>query len=199
MQPKAVVFDLGNVLVDVDHVKGVRELTGRGVPAHVFDHAGVTQALLQRYERGLVDRSGFYRSVCGEGSPVAFGQFCEIYCDIFSPIEPMIEANYALRRAGRATYVFSNTSELHFEHLCARFAFMSAFDRCFLSFEMGCMKPERASYEAVERGTGCAGRALLYIDDRIENVEAAQARGWTVIHHSDPARTLARLREMGFL
>lgn len=52
------------------------------------------------------------------------------------------------------------------------------FDREFVSAELGVVKPDAAIYEAVERGLGLSGEALIFTDDKPENVAAAAERGW---------------------
>lgn len=199
MIPRAVVFDLGNVFVRVDAGKGVGVLTRCGVPRERFDDGGIVRSLLHPYERGEIDTHAFHAAVCGTLDTVPLARFCEIYCDIFTPVQAMIDVNDALRRKGSPTHLLSNTSVLHFEHLRAHYAFMARFDRYFLSYELGCVKPQPAIYEAVERGLGLRSRELVFIDDARENIEAARERGWTAIHHTEPAGTVAALRELGLL
>lgn len=52
------------------------------------------------------------------------------------------------------------------------------------------MKPGGKIYEAIETITGKTGADLLYLDDRVENIEAGTARGWQTILHHDPAITV---------
>src|SRR5689334_919767 len=122
MIPRAVVFDLGNVFVHVDAGKGVAVLTRHGVPRELFDDGGIVRPLLDRYERGEIDTPAFHSAVCGALDAVPLARFCEIYCDLFTPVPAMIEANDALRARGLPTYLLSNTSVLHFEHLRAQYA-----------------------------------------------------------------------------
>ena len=201
MRPTAVIFDLGNVLVAVDAEKARRELRAHRVaPADLRDDDSGAQALIHRFERGELTTAQFREALCRhERISIGHERFCAAYCEIFTPIEEMIEAHAAIRRDGLATYIFSNTSELHFDYIRTRYAFMSQFDGYFLSYEIGCMKPHAGSYEAVERGTGSTPERLVYIDDSRENVEAAKERGWRAIHHTDPALTLSALRAAGLL
>lgn len=201
MKPLAVVFDLGGVLVHVDSAKALRELrvhctAGAG---YTPDVAGM-QNLVQALERGELGTNAFYEAVCRhEALSVGVERFCDAYCDIFSPIEGMIAAHAALRRAGVATYLFSNTSALHFERIRSRNAFMAGFGAYFLSYELGCMKPEARAYAAVENATGHRGEELVFIDDRPENVEGAALRGWRAIRHESPPLTVAALKALGLL
>lgn len=201
MKTKAVIFDLGNVLVDLDTAKVLERLhIHRDAAADVTAGSAIAERVLHGFERGELTTPRFHEEVCRQAQlSIDLTRFCEIYCDMFSPVEVMIEAHAAVRRRGLPTYIFSNTSELHFTHIRGRYAFMSGFAGYFLSYELGCMKPDAAAYRAVENGTGFRGGELLYIDDKLENTEAGAARGWATIHHTDPRSTLSRLRELELL
>ena len=197
---KAVIFDLGNVLVDVDSAKALSELRSHCTASGYTADLTSTQRLVCAYESGELATQAFYEAVCGhERLSVDLARFRTAYCDIFSPVDEMIAAHSAIARSGLATYIFSNTSALHFEHIRSAYAFMAAFDGYVLSYEIGCMKPGARAYEAVENVTGFRGAELLYIDDRPENIAAAAPRGWCALHHTSPGATLAALRAMDLL
>ena len=61
------------------------------------------------------------------------------------------------------------------------------------------MKPHPKLYEVVEQVTGCNGEEILYVDDKLENVEAGRARGWQVIHHSDAEKTIAVFEKLNLV
>ena len=58
------------------------------------------------------------------------------------------------------------------------------------------MKPEPKIYEDVESMVGEKGEKLLFIDDRLENIEAARARGWFGIHHHDEMATIEEVMKL---
>ena len=198
---ECVVFDLGNVFVDIVHARASEALEQfcTGGPARLQE-AITSSNLLHGIERGEVDAQTFFAAVAEHAACSAgFETFCSAFCDIFVAVPEMIAANARLRARGTRTYMCSNTSALHFEHLKREHAFMSAFDGYFLSYEVRCMKPDPCIYDAVEKGTGLGGEAIVFIDDRHDNVAAAAARGWIAIHHLGPAATLERLRELSLL
>jgi HAD superfamily hydrolase (TIGR01509 family) len=108
----------------------------------------------------------------------------------------MIALQQSLRSRGIPTWIFSNTNDLAVSFIRSRFPFFSGFDGHVLSYKIGSMKPEPASYEAVERATGRRGAAILFLDDREENVMGGHARGWQIIHHRDPAETMPRVHRL---
>ncbi|MEO6036643.1 MAG: HAD family phosphatase [Verrucomicrobiota bacterium] len=198
--PEVVVFDLGKVLVDFDYNIAARTISSRGrlTPEEVqsfIDHS----PLLFRYETGLMTKDEFFSEVCaGTGFSGALEEFASHFSDIFSPIQPMIEWNAALRRKGIPTYIFSNTNELAIAHIRERFPFFKDFSGYVLSYEHGAMKPIARLYEVVERVTGKRGEAILYLDDRAENVAAGSARNWQTILQESPEKTFAQVRSFGW-
>ena len=199
-QPEAVVFDLGKVLLDFDYSIAARKISSRGrlTPDEVksfIDHS----PLLFRYETGLMTKAEFYSEVCaGTGFSGELEEFVAHFSEIFSPIEPMIEWNRALRKKGVPTYIFSNTNELAVGHIRERFPFFSEFSDYVLSYEHRAMKPDAKLYEVVERVTGKRGDAILYLDDRAENVAAGAARNWQTILQESPEKTMGLVRQFGF-
>jgi HAD superfamily hydrolase (TIGR01509 family) len=111
----------------------------------------------------------------------------------------MVEIHAQLRAKGIPTYIFSNTNDLAVEHIRRNFPFFSNFDGYVLSYEQGAMKPDDKIYQAVEKMTGHDGPRILYLDDRLENVEAGVKRGWQVILQEAPEQSIARIKELGLL
>ncbi len=196
---KAVVFDLGKVLVDFDYVIAVRRIAGRSRLAPEALTLLLNQSpLLLQYETGLLTNEEFYEQVCAAtGFCGDFDEFGLSFGDIFTPIEPMVELHRALRNQGLSTYILSNTNELAVRHIRRSFPFFSQFDGYIFSYQHRAMKPDSKLYEVVERESGRRGSELLYIDDRAENLTTAAARGWHVILQENPATTVAAIRELG--
>ena len=60
-------------------------------------------------------------------------------------------------------------------------------------------KPDRAIYEIAERRFGLPANELLFIDDKAENIAAAQARGWHGHVFTDAGRLENDLVSLGLL
>jgi glucose-1-phosphatase len=198
---KAVVFDLGKVLLEFDYRIALQKMALRcKLPLPAIIHFVMHDPLLLRYETGLLTSDQFYREICTvTGFAGSRDEFAELFGDIFAPIEPMIQLHAALRQHGLATYIFSNTNEMAISHIRKRFAFFGGFDGYVYSYEHRVMKPAAGLYEVVERVAGRHGREILYLDDRPENVAAGAARGWQVILHTTPEISQAEVAKLGLL
>jgi glucose-1-phosphatase len=197
MKP-AIVFDLGKVLVDFDYTPATRKIAARSAkpPEDLHSHVGGSPLLIQ-YETGLITRHEFFeevrRTTGFRGDLDEFGKF---FADIFTPIPPMIKLHAELRRRGFQTYIFSNTNDLAIEHVRQNFPFFKHFDDYIFSYEVGAMKPDAKIYEAMEKLCGRSGADLIYIDDRPENIEAGNLRGWRTILHETPEKTRVVLEKL---
>ena len=199
--PKAVVFDLGKVLLDFDYTIAARKIAARGKMTadkikHFIDHS----PLLFRYETGLVTKQQFYNEICAvTGFCGGLDDFAECFSGIFAPIEPMVQLQAAVRQGGIPTYIFSNTNELAVNYIRRTFPFFANFDGYILSYEQGAMKPDAKIYEVVEQQSGHRQSEILYLDDRPENIAAGAARGWQVILQESPEKTRALFECSGLL
>jgi len=200
-RPEAVVFDLGKVLVDFDYSIAARRISAAGkIPADEVQKFIDHSALLFQFETGQIDREQFFEQV---RATTAFrgtiDDFSRIFADIFAPIEPMTQLHAQLREQNVPTFIFSNTNELAVGHIKKNFPFFSHFDGYIYSFEHGSMKPNPKLYEVVEQQTGLRSSAILYLDDRLENVAAGAARGWQTVLHETPEKSRAAVTAVGLL
>lgn len=196
--PSIVVFDLGKVLLDFDYRISSGKIAARGAmtAAEVFDLL-CKSPLPYRLESGLMTTEEFYNEVrAATGFRGTLEEFTDTFADIFSEIHPMIELQAALRASGVPTYIFSNTNDIAIRHIRRRFPFFAHFDGYTLSYEHSAMKPDAALYEVVERQTGKKGGAILYLDDRQENVAAGADRGWRALLHETPEKTRAAVENL---
>jgi len=199
--PKAVVFDLGKVLVDFDYGIAARRFAARGTMTLQDIAQYISQSpLLLQYEKGAVTTQQFCAEICRvTGFRGDLAEFDKCFADIFVPIEPMVQLQAALRQRGLPAYIFSNTNELAAEHIRRSFPFYANFDGYILSYQHGVMKPDARLYEVVERECGRRGAEILYLDDRPENVAAGAARGWQVIVQESPEKSRAAIQKFGLL
>jgi FMN phosphatase YigB (HAD superfamily) len=191
----AIIFDLGKVLVDFDYSIAALKIAARStkkIPD--LKHFLGSSPILARYESGLLTREQFFaemRQITGFTGDV--DEFAGDFADIFIPIPQMIALHGELRQCGFQTYIFSNTNDIAIGHVRQNFSFFRHFDGYVFSYEVKSMKPQPEIYEAMEKTSGRRGADLIYIDDRPENIETGNARGWRTILHETPEKTRAAL------
>lgn len=200
-KPRAVIFDLGKVLVDFDWSLAVRRLLPQcdATAEQITEFVNYSPLLIE-FETGRITTPQFFDEVkrC-YGFRGTLEEFHAAFGEIFTPIEPMIQLHAALRSRGVPTYILSNTNEIAIRIIRRQFQFFAHFNGYVFSFEHGVMKPEAALYQVVERLSGWRGADLFYVDDRPENVAAGLARGWRGVVHESSAQTQAAFTQAGLL
>lgn len=178
---KAVVFDLGRVLVDFDHrlaAEKIAKLT-RKTPQQIFD-LFFDSSLIQSFEQGKISPEVFFASVSQMlGLNIEFEQFLLIWNQIFSFSDDN-KAVYALGRRLKNNYrlaLLSNINVLHFDHLKLNFPVFDIFHDIFLSCELGCIKPDPEIYLKVISALGVSPEEIFYVDDRPELIAQALKLG----------------------
>ncbi|RVX40103.1 putative hydrolase of the HAD superfamily [Nonomuraea polychroma] len=75
---------------------------------------------------------------------------------------------------------------------------IAAIGHRFYSGRMGLVKPDREIFDEMARALGAAPSEIVFIDDRLENVEGAERAGMRGVHFTDAAtlrETLPDIRE----
>jgi putative hydrolase of the HAD superfamily len=187
---RALLFDLGNVLAELDWDRMFR---------HWATHAGADPAELrrrfrfdapyERHERGEIDAAAYYQSLRDSlGIDVSHEVIDFGWKDIFAREIPETVALVRALHGRIPLYAFSNTNPSHFEAWHGRFAeALRPFDRIFTSCGIGARKPERAAFEHVAREIGVPLAQVLFLDDTEENIRGAQAIGMPAVLVKSPA------------
>jgi putative hydrolase of the HAD superfamily len=197
---KALLFDLGNVLIGFDFARGYRAM--QAICGHtaeeirrMINHA----ELVHPYERGEISSGEFYQRLCGVLSlKVSYRQFCDLWSKIFLP-EPLlpVELLAALRRRYRMVLV-SNTNDIHFEMIRRQHeALIRHFDARVLSYCVGASKPSERIYQEAVRQAQCDPGECFFTDDMPEFVEAARRYGIDAVQFQGYPRLQQELRKRG--
>lgn len=175
----AVIFDIGNVLIEwqperyYDRVIG--EERRRAMFAEVDLHG----------MNDLVDRGHhFTETVYGWAEKYPHWRdeirmWHDRWIDLATPEIPhSVRLLRALRTRGMPVFALSNFGVQTFDHAATVYPFLTEFDRHYVSGRMRMVKPDDEIYARVEQDCGLAPAALLFADDRADNIAVARRRGW---------------------
>jgi len=177
---KAVLLDLGNVIVGLDMDRVYRAAAARSpfdvaeIPCRIRD-----AALYHPYERGEMTSEEFHRRFCEalQIDSVDFAEFSRLWGDMFQPAPLLSSELLESLRARYRLVLVSNTNELHFRWIRQHYPLIEHFHEYVLSYQVGAMKPSAAIYEEAIRRAGCEPGQCLFADDVVENVEGARRLG----------------------
>lgn len=200
MAVEAVVFDIGRVLVDWNPEGFYDARLGRETREKFFAETGVT-AMNDEIDRGepfretVMDHAARHPKWADE-----IALWHERWIELIGPDLPHTgRILRALKARGTPVFALSNVGVETYGIVSKRYPILAEFDRLFLSGALKLIKPDPRIYAAVEDGTGVAPGALLFTDDRQDNIEAATARGWQTHLFEHPEGLAARLVAEGLL
>jgi 2-haloacid dehalogenase len=193
-----VVWDLGNVLIDWDPVAAVT--------------AGLGEAEAERFFSGF--DFGAWNHACDAGRPwsealaelerdhpqwAAHGRayhrhFADSLVGEHSETVLLVRE---LREAGVPQVGLTNFSAELYPHAPARFPFLDLLDDVVVSGREKVAKPDPAIYHLAAERAGLPLSALVFVDDKRLNVEAAEALGMRGLVYTDAAALRAGLRALG--
>jgi len=196
---KAVIFDLGNVLIHYDAVRAARRFA-RHANVHfdkVWKHF-FTSRIEKAYTRGeITTRKFFHHAQDAFKVKVDFATFSHLWNDIFwenkamRPVLKKLSRKYPL-------YLISNTNALHFNHVKQRFPqVFTHFKKTFPSHEVGSRKPDRRIYWKVLRTIKLRPKETVFIDDMPRFIAAARKVGMKGIRFRSVPQLRKELRRLG--
>jgi putative hydrolase of the HAD superfamily len=184
---KAVLFDFGQVLsLSADpavwqQMVAISDLSETDFHREYWAHR-------HDYDRDTLNGQTYWQAVAA-GSQTTFtaDQIAALIAadvNLWSRLnQPMIEWARHLQRAGIRTGILSNIGDAMAEGLIAKFDWIGAFDHCIWSHSLKLAKPEAAIYRCAAEGLATDPSQILFIDDKIENIEAAEAVGMQAIQY----------------
>ncbi|VAV97262.1 Hydrolase [hydrothermal vent metagenome] len=179
MQVEAVIFDIGNVLIEWQPERYYDSVIGPERRQSMFAKVDLF-AMMDRIDAGAPfgDTVEEVALAHPDWTP-EIRQWCDNWNNLACPaIDLSVRLLRMLRARGIPVFALSNFGAENFPLSAAQFPFLAEFDRRYISAEIGLIKPDPAIYAHVEADCGLAAQALLFTDDRVDNIDAAQARGW---------------------
>jgi glucose-1-phosphatase len=192
----AVIFDLGGVIVPLDF-QSVYAAIGTlcPYPAAEIPRRIRASGLVDRYETGQLDSRAFVAQLSALlDLHVSYEQFCELWSALFLR-EPLIpESLFAELSSRYPLILLSNTNQMHFENVRARFPLLGHFHHLVLSYQVGAAKPSRRIYEEAVARAGCLAGECFFTDDVPAFVEGAKQAGMDAVRFLDYAQLEGELR-----
>lgn len=203
---KNIIFDLGDVIINID------------VPLAAQSFASLTQKPLNEIQGLIHQNEVFKKFETGQLSAVQFRDYIrellqqptwtdetidQAWNSLLLDIPPQrIQKLQELVQKGYRLFLLSNTSSIHVEEV-NRILYRTVgiekldtlFEKLFLSYEMGIMKPTPAIYEEVLAQARLAAHETLFLDDNADNIKAASICGIQTIHVQKPVSMIEYLRD----
>ncbi len=188
-----LVFDLGNVIINIDPGLTLRKFKESGVThfdemytilrqTDVFDRLDTGKITLPEFRQAIRDFTQIN---------LTDAQIDDAWCAMLLDFpEEHAELLRKLRAEGYKLFLLSNTNEMHIDYYTkyleqkfGRNLLAELFDHTFYSHEIGYRKPNREAFEYVLKAEELKPAETLFIDDLENNVIGARQTGMQAYHH----------------
>lgn len=194
---KAVIFDLGRVIVPFDFGRGyarIEELTG--IPADEVPARIRPTGLVEQLESGKISPGDFFCELSKVlNLNCTYEEFCSIWTSVFLP-DALVPESLLQRIADRYRLVLlSNTNAIHFDMIQATYPHLRHFHALVLSHQAGVMKPDPGIYAKAVEAAGCLPEECFFTDDIPAYIEGAKRFGIDAVQFESAEQIEAELRK----
>lgn len=197
---KAIIFDMGGVLVDLDIEdckRAFKDTLGYNDIDQIID-ACHQKGIYGDLEEGILSAEEFRSIVLAGSRPGSTPEMVdEAMSHILTGIQPYkVEMLKKLARE-YDLYMLSNNNAICLPYSRGMFSeagipLESIFKKCFFSFEMKALKPSASFYKAVVEQIGLPADEMFFIDDSQRNVDGSIAAGLPAVYY-EPGTDLEAL------
>jgi putative hydrolase of the HAD superfamily len=195
---RAIIFDIGRVLVRLDVAGAMGGLAGMISLTPQETWAAIEHDPRWRdWQEGRMSPRDWQLHICRRlGVNLTFEQFSEIWNRVLDPT-PLLDGTFLESLSKRyCLAVLSNTDPIHVAELEKRFDFFRFFKHRIYSCVVGASKPSPLIFRAALQACKTSADNSIYIDDIPAYVEAARQLGMTGLVFQSPDQLIADLEQL---
>lgn len=187
---KAIIFDLGGVILNIDYNLTRKAFENAGIQNfHDMYSQASADELFSNLETGKISNDNFYKEFNKRaGSNLPPGEIKNAWNELLLTFRENSLKFLDSIRSKYNLYLLSNTNHIHLDAFNKIYyqaerskAFEKHFDKAYYSCEMGLRKPNADIYEFVLKENNLNPSETLFVDDSVQNVEAARLAGMQAI------------------
>ena len=197
---RAVIFDIGRVLVKVDLARAIAGLA-QGVslsPAELWS-AIEKDPRWPDWQDGRISPHDWHLHITKRlGSPLKFDEFREAWNRSLDPTPLQSNDLFQTLSKKLKLALLSNTDPIHVAHLESTYSFFQFFPAAtrIYSCSVGASKPSPVTFQAALKSVKTPAAQAVFIDDIPAYVEAARSLGLHAIQYLNPTQLRADLRSL---
>ena len=201
--PRAIIFDIGRVIIRVDLSRSIGKLGKRDVSAE--SHLQVLRELeadprwLDWQEGRMAAREWHAHLARKYEFSNDFDEFCGIWNSVLEPGTILPDALFDQLSETCRLALLSNTDPIHVAHMEATFPFVHHFPVRIYSCRVGASKPSPTIFHRALRELGALPEEVMFVDDVSDNASAAAMLGIKAFHFISADEFLGQLRLLGIV
>lgn len=194
----AIIFDLGRVIIHLDESRTSQEfLRMSSLNEYDLENAYQTESFFNEFERGEIEPEEFRMNVSRTLGFVGDRYEMDVAWNaMLGGIDkPLIDSIIGLGEKLKI-FVLSNTNIIHeiaFNKILKDSTgynnLHEIFHKVYFSHEIGARKPELNSWKMILHEQSLDPQRVLFLDDRLDNIEAAASLRMNVLQITDPYHT----------
>ena len=193
---KAVVFDFGGVYFTYSRERRLKAFKKLKKPEKLLDIAW--EKYIDDYNRGKLSEAEFWKKFKGVLEiEVSNKKLREITLSIFKPIKCVHKIVKELRKKFKVGLLTDQTNWL--DILDKKYGIYKNFDEIVISCRIGAIKPEKKMYLAMLKKLKVKPSEVVFVDDDMINVKAAEKLGMKVILFKNCSQLRRELKRLGVL
>jgi len=199
---KTIFFDIGGVLIDIHPERTYQYLS---------DSADVDVSMVKesfpwdahdQYERGIMNNEDWfitYKESLPQPCCLKRSDFWNAWKLLLGEEKNTVNILEALNKQ-YSIWLLSNTNPKHIQdEIEKRYLFPSLVNGAVYSFDVGVRKPEKEIYEIAMQRANANPQECLFIDDLLENIQAAKQIGIEGIHFISSEQLKQELVHLGII
>ena len=189
---KNIIFDVGGVLLEWNPAEFLKQMNFPSQFAEVFE-----SLLWAMHDGGLLSREELIGKLPAHVDREVFGHCAKRIAGELRVVPEMVDLFHALRRQGYKVYILSNMPEEMHVELVQLHDFFAHPDGQIFSYQVKAIKPQPQIYEALLKLYQLYPEESVFIDDRLDNVVAAERLKIKAIRCESPTQVAQQLKELG--
>tara|TARA_B100000767_G_scaffold208188_1_gene195118 strand:+ start:97 stop:717 length:621 start_codon:yes stop_codon:yes gene_type:complete len=189
---KAIIFDLGSVILNINYQNTIDEFTKLGIKnAANFYSKKVQTDLFDKIETGKISSNEFLKSIQKETKNKNINQLKMAWNAMLLDLpEERLRLIKKLNN-NHNIYLLSNTNAIHIDSFKKQLGntkwleFCKLFDKMYLSYELGLKKPNVKIFEHILEDQKLKAEDVFFIDDSPQHIAGAEKLGIQCHHLLD--------------
>ncbi|PNR96315.1 HAD family hydrolase [Petrotoga olearia] len=182
-----IVFDLGNVLFKFDPEEILDDLFKDPLIKRKLKEAVFTTIIWKELDRGTLSFEEA-KKIFNEKNPdlkEEINILLKEWKNYLHPITENIEILPKLKENNKL-FILSNFHEDAFNYIREKYSFFDIFDGMVISYKEKLLKPEKEIYQLLLNRFNLKPEETIFVDDIVENIQAAEELGIKGILYKDP-------------
>ena len=199
-QLRAVIFDIGRVLVRLDIARSLSGLA-RGIslsPDEIWS-AIQTDPRWHDWQEGRIAPHDWHLHLTRRlGSPLTFDEFIDAWNRTLDPQPLQSDDLFKTLAKNKRLALLSNTDPIHVAYLESTYSFFQFFPAAarIYSCSVRASKPSPVIFKAALKAVKAQAAETVFIDDILEYVQAARSLGLHAIQYLEPQQLRTDLRSL---